>query len=88
MHEWPSGLFKMRPLRDNEVLVEYLSGVLASSRTSDGQDDSGISWSSLLSTMSSVQIRAHFLLYREWAELLHEHGIDLTRDWARRNVSL
>jgi hypothetical protein len=75
-------------MTDNEILVEYLSGVLASSRTPDGQDDSGISWSSLLSTMSSVQIRAHFLLYREWAELLHEHGIDLSRDWARRNVSL
>jgi hypothetical protein len=72
-------------ITDNEVLVEYLSGVLASSRTPDGRDDSGISWSSLLSVMSSVQIRAHFLLYREWAELLHGSSLDLTRDWARRH---
>jgi hypothetical protein len=76
-------------LTDNEVFVEYFSGVLASSRTLDGRDDSGISWSALLSTMSSVQIRAHFLLYREWAELLHDYSpLDLTRIFARRSVSL
>jgi hypothetical protein len=68
---------------ENEVLAEYLSGVLASSRTPDGKDDSGISWISVLSMMSSAQIRAHFLLYREWAELLRGSDLNLAWNWVR-----
>lgn len=56
---------------DDSVIVEYLSGVLAASRAEGGRDDRGVSWSTLIAGMSSIQIRAHYLFYREWASRLH-----------------
>ncbi|MFD2793740.1 hypothetical protein ACFS27_09280 [Promicromonospora vindobonensis] len=54
-------------LSDDELMAEYLSGVLASSRTPSGRDDRAVTWSSLIGRMSSLQLRAHYVLYREWA---------------------
>jgi len=51
-------------------MAEYLGGVLAASRSRGGRDDRAIAWSNLVTSLSSVQVRAHFLLYREWAALL------------------
>lgn len=48
---------------DDEFVAEYLSGVLASSRTPDGSDDSGISWTALVGRLSSTQLRLHYVLY-------------------------
>jgi hypothetical protein len=45
---------------DSELLAEYFGGILASSRTPDGRSDIGVSWSSVVASMSSVQIRGHF----------------------------
>jgi len=56
---------------EDEVMVDYLSGVLAGSRSEIGSDDRGVAWSSLITSMSSLQLRAHYLLYREWAARLH-----------------
>jgi hypothetical protein len=48
---------------DDEVVLEYLSGVLASSRTPDGRDDRGVPWTALISRLSSDQLRLHYVLY-------------------------
>jgi len=55
---------------DDPVMVEYLSGVLASSRTPTGRDDRAVVWSALIASMSTFQLRAHYLLYRQWSLLL------------------
>ena len=55
---------------DDELMAEYLSGVLAGGRTPDGRDDRAIVWSNLVTSMSTMQLRAHFVLYREWAARL------------------
>lgn len=47
----------------SEFVAEYLSGILASSRTPDGHDDRGISWTRLISQLSSDQVRMHYVLY-------------------------
>ena len=52
---------------DDELMAEYLGGVLAGSRTPSGRDDRAVSWSNLVTGMSALQIRAHYLFYREWA---------------------
>jgi hypothetical protein len=57
-------------LSDDELMAEYLSGVLAGSRTPGGRDDRAVTWSSLVARMSSIQLRAHYVLYREWATSL------------------
>lgn len=58
---------------DDELMAEYLSGVLAAGRTRDGRDDRAIVWSNLVTSMSSIQLRTHLLLYREWAIRLRGH---------------
>ena len=52
-------------------MAEYLGGVLAGSRSPNGRDDRAIAWCRCISGMSWLQVRAHFLLYREWAGRLH-----------------
>jgi hypothetical protein len=59
-------------LCDDEIMVEYLSGLLAGSRSNSGRDDRAIVWGHLVTGLSSLQIRGHFILYREWAGLLHK----------------
>jgi hypothetical protein len=58
-------------LCDDELMAEYLGGVLAGSRSPNGRDDRAITWCRCISGMSWLQARAHFLLYREWAGRLH-----------------
>jgi hypothetical protein len=50
---------------DDELAAEYYSGLLAGSRTIDGRDDRAVYWASVVSGMSSTQLRLHFILYRE-----------------------
>ncbi|WP_162564347.1 MULTISPECIES: hypothetical protein [Microbacterium] len=48
---------------DNEIVAEYLSGVLASGAAEGGADDSGLQWTAMISRLSSLQLRAHFAIY-------------------------
>ena len=78
---------------DDEVMIDYLGGLLAASRTPSGRDDRAATWSSLVTSLSSLQIRAHYLLYREWAARLHDVGsinlgLDSGRKVAQMNVKL
>lgn len=48
---------------DNGMLVEYLSGILASARSSEVPNDRGIAWTSLVGRLSSDQLALHWVLY-------------------------
>lgn len=48
---------------DDEVMVEYLGGVLASSRSEVDRDDRGAVMSALVGRLSTYQLRAHYVLY-------------------------
>jgi len=48
---------------DQEVL-EYYGGVLASSRSHDGRDDRGVRFAKIVSNLTSYQVRAHYILYK------------------------
>lgn len=45
------------------LLVEYYSGLLASSRTESGRDDRVLPLLSLLKSMSTYQVRMHYIFY-------------------------
>lgn len=78
-------------LCDDELMAEYLGGVLAGSRSPNGRDDRAITWCRCISGMSSLQARAHFLLYREWAGRLRGRtDLDLggNRSLARMEAEL
>lgn len=55
---------------DDEVVAEYLSGVLAASRSSDGRDDRAVGWTAMISRLSAAQLRLHFLIYASTRTLL------------------
>jgi len=56
-------IFENGGMCEDDLLVEYYSGLLASSRTSSNRDDRVLSLLSLLRTMSTYQIRTHYILY-------------------------
>lgn len=48
---------------ENEFVADYLSGVLASSRSEDGRTDNGVTWTALIGRLSSDQIAIHWIVY-------------------------
>ena len=46
-----------------DVEVEYFAGILAASRTPDGNDDRGVRALKTLANLSSYQIRTHYIVY-------------------------
>lgn len=48
---------------EDALSAEYFGGVLASSRTGSSRDDRGASFLSLISRLSSYQIRSHYIFY-------------------------
>jgi hypothetical protein len=60
---------------DDELLAEYFGGVLASARTEDGIDDRGVYYSQIVKSMSSYQLRCHYLFY--YLMWFHAKGQDL-----------
>lgn len=54
---------------DSEITAEYFAGVLASSRTEDGQDDSGIFFLDVIKSLSSKQLQLHYIIYRVFNQI-------------------
>lgn len=57
------GILEDAPYAEDEVVAEYLGGVLASSKSGVSRDDRGASFVELIRRLSTYAIRAHFLLY-------------------------
>lgn len=60
---------------DDELVIHYLGGMLAGSRSPQGRDDRAVPWSKVVTSLSALQVRAHYLLYREWAARLRIIGV-------------
>lgn len=63
-------VFESAQFADQEVVAEYLSGVLASSRDPDGKNDGGVAWTSVVSRLSSDQLRLHYGVYASVRKLV------------------
>ena len=48
---------------DDELAAEYYGGILASGRTENGRDDRAATYVTLISQLSTYQIRFHFIFY-------------------------
>jgi hypothetical protein len=48
---------------NDELASEYFGGVLASARSRTGRDDRGTVWISLISRLSTYQLRSHYIFY-------------------------
>lgn len=64
-----AGILNDGSYRDDKLASEYYGGVLASSRTEISRDDRGATLISLVSRLSSYQLRVHYVIYRIFFEL-------------------
>lgn len=60
---------------EDQLAVEYIGGVLASSRTESGRDDRGVRIAKLVGTLSTYQLRAHYLVYSAIREVFKTKGL-------------
>lgn len=65
-------IFDKAQWASDELVAEYLSGVLASSRSSEGDDDRGLPWTALVGRLSADQLRLHYALYSGFRQLVLE----------------
>lgn len=58
-------LFEEALFAENELLTEYIGGVLATAREESPESDRAVSYADLVSHMSTDEIRTHYIFYRE-----------------------
>lgn len=54
---------------EEAICAEYFGGILASSRSEDGKDDSGVYYVDIIKSLSSAQLHLHYVLYRSLNKL-------------------
>jgi len=55
---------------DESICAEYFGGILAASRSIDGKNDAGIFYLDIIKSLSSGQLKMHYLIYRMLNKLL------------------
>lgn len=73
---------------DDEVVIEYLGGVLASSRTHKGRDDRGNTYAAMVASLSTYHLRLHYLCYSEFHRLFRGQSVNpySARDFAGQSL--
>ncbi|MDQ3951852.1 MAG: hypothetical protein M3279_02635 [Actinomycetota bacterium] len=62
---------------EDTVAVEYLGGVMASSRSGVSRDDRGATLAATIGRMSTYELRAHYIFYKAAHDLLKGTDVDL-----------
>jgi hypothetical protein len=62
---------------DDEIVTDYLGGVLAASKVADGTDDAGTTWAALIARLPKAHLRTHYILYRTLRDALMGQEINL-----------
>ena len=62
---------------NDSLAIEYLGGILASSRTEYGRDDRGARISKVMDALSTYQLRTHYLIYATVRALFADSGLSL-----------
>lgn len=55
---------------DESICAEYFGGILAASRSQDGKDDTGVFYVDIIKSLSSGQLKMHYILYRSFNKML------------------
>lgn len=55
-----------------DICAEYFGGILASSRTADGKDDTSIQFVDVIKSLSAQQLRLHYLIYQALNQLMRD----------------
>jgi hypothetical protein len=70
-------LFEQAAYAEDEVVREYLGGVLASSRSPKGRDDRAVRYTAAVAGLSTYDLRAHYVFYRALHDLAVGRDVDL-----------
>jgi hypothetical protein len=70
-------LLQEGPFIEDEVAAEYFGGILASSRTEGGTDDTAVSLLAVIKAMSVPQIRLHYAIYLSMKRVLDGSNINV-----------
>jgi hypothetical protein len=62
---------------NDSLAVEYLGGILASSRTEHGRDDRGARIAKVMDALSTYQLRSHYLIYATVRTLFSGSGMSI-----------
>ncbi len=73
---------------EDELFAEYFGGLLASSRSDDGKDDRSVYYINLIKSLSTYQIKIHFLLYYKLFEEMKDDFIDIRQIETRRRLKI
>lgn len=79
---------------DESICAEYFGGILASSRSEDGKDDSGVYFSDIIKSLSAKQIHLHYIIYTSLNKLLSTNSnklglnIGMETDLQKENLYL
>jgi len=64
---------------DEAICAEYFGGILASSRSIDGKDDIGVFYTDIIKSLSSSQLKLHYIIYNSLNKLWLEMPEEKTR---------
>lgn len=71
-----------------DISIEYMGGVLASSRTPLGRDDRGARMAKLVDRMTTYQLRTHYLIYSSIKHLFVRHNPNFSRQDKRMELEI
>ncbi len=73
---------------EDSIVLEYLGGILASARTKTGRDDRGASLAKIVNSLSTYQIRTHYLIYATLSRVFANSSVDLGTSKDRHQLKL
>lgn len=73
---------------EEELQIEYFGGVLASSRTKTSRDDRGASMISLISRLSTYQLRTHYVIYQCIKNHFNKQNFNIAESKDRRKMEI
>jgi hypothetical protein len=65
---------------DNNIATEYFGGILASARTEHGRDDRSARIARTLDSLTTYQLRAHYLIYASIRKIFLDNRLSLNRE--------
>ncbi len=82
------GIINEGSYAEDFLSIEYFGGVLASSRTDISYDDRGAYFNSLISRLSTYQLRMHYVFYHILKQEFHGENINFGIDTERNKLRL
>lgn len=73
---------------NDDLAVEYFGGILASSRTELGRDDRGAHMAKIVESLSTYQLRTHYLIYSTIRTLFSEKGLSINLKKERTKMQI